>query len=150
VDWGKASILIYMKGDENIKRKAAEGIILIDAADYNDGNLVYHPEFSMMLDGGVSPAYAAYRITFPQKGVYELWIKYATMDKRPVDVYLDEKLVKSNAMSYLTSGWALQYSEWFREAQITVTPGGHFLKLIADKNLFPHISEIKFIYKKKG
>jgi hypothetical protein len=154
---GKPNILIYRKNNWSVKdikqpsgnqEPAGEGL-LIRAVDFSEGNLVYNQEFGLLIDGGVSPAYVSYDITLPYDGHYEVWVKYATRDFRPVEIYFDGSLIKSRALAKFTQGWTYFESSWFKELELDADRGRHLLKLIAKTTPFPHLDSIKIIYKIK-
>jgi 4-amino-4-deoxy-L-arabinose transferase-like glycosyltransferase len=150
---GKLKILIYRRntdsyGPQSIPEPEGEGL-LIHAVDFYEGNLVYNREFGLLIDGGISPAYAVYDITLPYDGKYEVWVKYATRDFRPVDIYFDGTLRKSSALTKFTQGWAYSDSRWFKELDIDSEKGRHSLRFVAEKTPFPHIDSIKIVYKNK-
>lgn len=153
IDEAGVRILIYRRNNqgENIAdlfEPEGEGI-LINAVDFYKGNLVYHPEFGLLLDGGVSPAYVIYEVILPRDGNYELWVRYATREVRPVEIYIDDILIKSEALIKFTRGWYHIDSRWFKESEIRTKKGKHTLKFVAKKTPFPHIDSIKIIYKSR-
>ncbi len=154
MDKEDARILIYRRNGPvvldsiDLSEPKGEGV-LIRAQDFKKGNLVGNPEFGMLIDGGASPAYVVYEATLPYNGKYELWVRYATQQTRPVDIYFDGILKKSNALTYFTKGWKYLDARWFKELEIEAKKGKHSLKLIAEKTLFPHLGSIKMLYKSK-
>ncbi|MCX5701412.1 MAG: glycosyltransferase family 39 protein [Candidatus Omnitrophica bacterium] len=150
---GRLKILIYRRSipadsAKDLSGSQGEGI-LIHAVDFYEGNLVYNSEFGLLIDGGVSPAYAVYEITLPYDGKYELWAKYATRDFRPVEIYFDGTLRKAAALTKFTQGWTYSDSRWFKELDIDAEKGKHTLKFVAQKTPFPHIDSIQIVYKTK-
>ena len=123
--------------------------VFVKAVDFIQGNLTYNADFGLVIDGGVLPAYAVYEVNLPYAGDYELWVRYATMAARPVDIYLDGILKKSAALGRFTEGWTYADARWSQELNIKTTKGRHSIKLITHKTPFPHIDAIKLIYKSK-
>jgi len=151
IDNQETKMLLYRRrtgipSSMSLSEPEGEGLT-IHAVDFQTGNLVYNPEFGLLIDGGKSPAYAAYAITLPYDGNYELWVRYATQQERPVDIYLDNALIKSEALIKFTPGWHYAEAQWSKEADIEAKNGKHTLKLVAEKTPFPHIDLIKIIYK---
>jgi len=60
-----------------------------------------------------------------------------------VDIFIDEKLVKDEALANNTGGWSSKYLQWYQEAALDLKQGKHTLKIFC-RGLIPHIE--KFIF----
>lgn len=146
----RVRFLIYKRNKPEMSVSEPEGEgVLINAVDFDRGNLTYSKQFGLLIDGGESPAFVIYEVIIPKEGTYELWVRYATMKTRPVDTYFDGILRKSEALTVFTDGWSYADARWFKEIDLEVKKGRHLLKFIAQKTPFPHIDAIKLIYKQR-
>lgn len=146
-------LLLYRRNIPGMKSESVfepfgEGI-KIYAADFYKGNLVYNSDFGMLIDGGISPAYAIYEFYLPKDGRYEIWIRHATQEIRPVEIYFDGFIRKSAGLTQFTEGWSYVNSRWFRQVDIVAEKGRHSLGLLSKDKPFPHIDCIQFMYKEK-
>jgi len=131
---------------ENIKpdRSFIKHTITIKAKDFIKGNINATGEHDfgndIIIDGGKKSGYAEYKIVVARSGAYGLYSRYACNVFRPVDIYLDNELVKKDGLGFLTGGWTSQYLMWNKEANINLEKGEHTLK-IQSAGPIPHIEK---------
>lgn len=76
------------------------------------------------------------------RGLYEIFIKYASSSKRPCEVHIDDKLLNYLCLEEVTSNG--EDFKWSRIGRTDITPGFHMLRIIFH-NLPSNISHVKFI-----
>ncbi|MFH1519733.1 MAG: radical SAM protein [Candidatus Omnitrophota bacterium] len=122
----------------------------IKAKNFIRGNLNANCRHSfgkgIVIDGGTGGSYAEYGVWIAKMGKYSLYAKYACDDFRPVDIYIDNKLIKKDGLACVTGGWTSKYLKWNKEVDIVLDKGEHILR-IQSRDVIPHIE--KFIITKK-
>jgi hypothetical protein len=96
------------------------------------------------INGGQStgPNRAEYIVNIPASGKYDIRIKFAAADRRPVRVIVNTQVVNPNALSGTTGCWEFSCQQWSNVAQIDLAEGLANLILDSD-SIFPHISEVQ-------
>ena len=82
--------------------------VSIPAADYINGNFnanVHDFGKGLIIDGGKKRGFAEYEFTIRKDGIYELWSLYTSGLRRPVQLYIDNKLIKKEGLNCITGGW---------------------------------------------
>jgi len=121
--------------------------IEIMAKDFTRGNLNNTGNHgfgeNLVIDAGKQWGYAEYDFYIQQRGRYELFVKYAALDIRPVELFLDGALVKDVCMANKTGGWTADYLKWHKEFDVYLKPGKHTFKLYS-QGMIPHVERIAF------
>ena len=144
----KANINIDTVQVNEKKALTTDKYLIIKAKDFVRGNLNpgYGHAFggNLVIDGGEKQGFAEYEfnVEFPQK--YDFWSRYASGNFRPVDIYLDGKLVKKNGLDKNTGGWTRKYLKFCKEVAVSLTKGKHILK-ICSTGCIPHIEKFCFV-----
>lgn len=129
----------------------AEAIIVLPATNMKSGNLnSQHHDFGqgIVIDGGHGSGYAEYEVELQEPGKYEIWSRYASGDRRPVELYFDDNLLKSEALDSITNGWTTEFLYWLKELELSISAGRHRLRISA-RGFIPHIHSIAFLKKAK-
>ncbi len=119
----------------------------IPAWEFDRGNAAtftkeYADAGPMIAYGGRNPILSEYDIDFPASGSYELTIRYASGEARPVDLLFDGKRVATVCRS-ATGSWNTSGSAWEKSASLYIPAGKHTLRL-QRKDSFPHIVALRF------
>ncbi len=118
--------------------------IVIKAKNFINGNInvTCQHDFGedIVIDGGTGESYAEYKISIAKANEYSLYSKYACDNLRPVDIYIDNKLIKKDGLSSITGGWTTEYLKWNKESDIFLEKGEHILK-IQSESVIPHIEK---------
>lgn len=96
----------------------------------------------MIAYGGRSPILAEYDIDFPGSGSYELTMRYASGEPRPVDVFLDGKKLATVCRT-ANGSWNTSGAQWEKSASLYIPAGKHTVRL-QRKNDFPHLVALRF------
>ena len=99
----------------------------------------------MVAYGGKVPVWVEYDIDFPVTAEYTLHVRYATVDIRPVELYLDGKhLARCCAGS--TNSFMTSTAKWEPAGVHEISRGKHTLKLFRNvaAGAFPHVVAIRF------
>lgn len=75
-------------------------------------------------------------------GTYELWVEYAALEARPVQLSVNGRVVMQNALATATGGWELSYQRLQYQTTVHLVDGHNTLS-ISRSNAFPHIRRIE-------
>ncbi len=72
-------------------------------------------------------------------------IEYAAAASRPVEIYLDGRLVAANALGATTGGWHPGDQRWSRGITVLDVAAGRHALRIARGSVFPHIRSVELV-----
>lgn len=93
--------------------------------------------------GGVHPYYVIWRIQPPHAGRYELRVRYAAEESRPMEVRLDDRTLFTG-LARTTRSWL--EPEWFLEGTVELHEGANSLSFFSLKRP-PNIDAVRLTYK---
>jgi len=134
---------------ETVRKRG--GVVFL-AKDFAEGSLNvsdYSFGENIVIDGGKQEARARYEFTVRQDGNYEFRSRYASNESRPVDIFIDKKLVKKDGLSFVTGGWVDQFLKWYTEFEIELRKGKHSLEIVS-VHCVPHIEKFALVKKKSS
>jgi hypothetical protein len=120
--------------------------LLIEAEDFVRGNVLkdktgFGKGIGVLVNAGEYPNYTEYEITPPQAGVYQIDLRYASGDPRPILLYVNGVLVNSNAAGQVSGGFNPDSQRWFSEGIFHLKAGKNTIRLQRE-SYFPHIDKI--------
>lgn len=123
------------------------GSFEISAWAYDGANLkVFTEQWAdagpMVAFGCRSPAFVEYVLQFPVDGVYDLELRYAAADSRPVDLLVDGKSA-GQVCRTATGSWNTSGAKSEKSATLNLTAGRHAIRLQRAAN-FPHVVALRF------
>jgi len=124
------------------KKKASS--MLIRAYAFDRGNVQtiasgsYADAEPVVLNGGKVPNVMEYDIDFPVSADYTLSGRYAALESRPVDIYVDGKKIAQGFKS-VTGSWQSSSAIWEKACDVSLAKGKHTLKLACPGPCIPHI-----------
>ncbi|MEQ1933513.1 MAG: DUF1549 domain-containing protein, partial [Fimbriimonadaceae bacterium] len=123
--------------------------ILHEAEDYLTGNVNKDKEgfgkgIGVLVNRGEYPNRTEYEISVPTDGSYQLDLRYAAGDARPIRVYANGQLVLSNAAGQVSGGFNPDHQKWFAEGIFILKAGKNTLRFERD-SYFPHIDKLLLI-----
>ncbi len=128
----------------------AKDHILIRAFACDRGNLKamaagegYADTEAVVINSGVVPNTAEYDIDFPATAKYEVFARYAALQSRPVDIYLDGVLLERGFKS-VTGSWQSSSAIWEKQCDAHITQGRHTIRLQCPGPCIPHIVALRF------
>ena len=128
---------------------APAGSIVHEAEDFVTGNVKkdldgFGKGIGVLVNIGNYPNVAEYEIEVPTTGPYQLDLRYASNDPRPIRVYANGALVLSNVAGQVTGGFDPPHQKWFAEGVFLLNAGLNKLKFERD-SYFPHIDKFLLI-----
>ncbi|WP_417396704.1 DUF1553 domain-containing protein [Gimesia chilikensis] len=120
--------------------------ILVEAENFQTGNVKkattgYGEGIGVIYNKGTLPNIAEYEIEVPKAGRYQLEIRYAAAQSRPVELSINGELVKKDAASAVTGSWYPKSQEWKVEGFYALKQGKNRVRL-ESKIPFPHIDKL--------
>ncbi|HEO71291.1 MAG TPA: DUF4450 domain-containing protein, partial [Candidatus Hydrogenedentes bacterium] len=85
-----------------------------------------------------SPDWAEWDFSASEDGLYLVYAKVAAESSRPVEMWIDGRLVSRNALAQTTGDWRLSSARWFGVGMAALDAGGHTLR-IWRATCIPHI-----------
>jgi hypothetical protein len=142
----KVALKTLMNDQETAK---VPGVLVIEAENFDRGNVLkdtthYGPKIGVILNKGELPNFAEYDVKVAEAGVYQLELRYAAADSRPVQVLLNGKVVKSDAAGSKTGSWFPDTQTWAAECLVTLRAGVNTLRLFREQP-FPHIDKFALV-----
>jgi hypothetical protein len=107
--------------------KRPAGAIVVEAEDYSRGK--YGKAGIFILNGDFTPNYAEYDIEVAQAGTYQLELKYAAGSSRPINLFLNGRLITDEAAAGVTGGFGDADSKWMVEGIVELRSGKNVLRL---------------------
>ena len=130
-------------------KKSLEGTILFESENFTKGNVLkltdgYGEGIGVIINGGKLPNFAEYDVTIAKGSTYQLAVRYAAAQSRPVRILLDGKVVANDACGKQTGTWMPDSQAWAAEAVITLPPGKSVIRFERD-GPFPHLDKFALI-----
>lgn len=130
-------------------KEIPKGTIIVEAEKTVGGNA---DKDSNALGKGIGIIYsikpennvAKYSIDIAQDGEYELELRFASMEKRPVNILVNEALSIKEAAKETTGGWNPEHQTWHSEGKIRLKKGKNFVT-IQGVGLLPHIDKFAIL-----
>jgi hypothetical protein len=124
------------------------GSIILEAEAFSDGNTAAD---KAVFGGGIGvltspkvPAQAEYKIDIPATDNYEIFARYATESPRPVQLFLNGKMVNREFCGNPTGGYFPPAQRWFPGGVFNIAKGKLTLRL-ESSGPFPHIDKIALV-----
>lgn len=111
----------------------ARGTLSVDDSHWGQG-------IGVLLHGG----FAEYDIEITEPGTYQLELRYAAAESRPVTLSLDGAVQPGVVADKVTGGWPVENQRWHAERTLELAAGKHILRLEREGPV-PHIDKIALI-----
>ncbi|MEX2120716.1 MAG: DUF1553 domain-containing protein [Pirellulales bacterium] len=126
-----------------------EGTLLFEAEKFDRGNVkidfeTYGAMIGVVYNQGQLPNVAEYDFELPAAGVFQVELRYAAAEPRPVQLLLDGVVVQPEAANQATGSWQPAQQAWFAEAVCRLPAGKHTLRLQRD-GPFPHFDRVALV-----
>ena len=117
--------------------KFTAGTVVADNAAFGAGiGVIVSPKY---------PAYVEYTVPIPAGGRYELWIRYAAAEARPLTLSINGRFMTSTACSETTGGWYPNDQRARKIGIFDLDKGLSTLRLESTLGPFPHIDRLGFV-----
>ena len=151
----RANVAAYLLASADAKGRAGvarmngdnvPGAIVLEAEKYKKGTADkldsgYGEGIGIILSYKAENTRAEYTITVPKAGEYELELRYAALQSRPVRVSIEGKVALPQAAVGTSGGWNPEHQAWKPEGRIPLVEGRNTLTIEAHA-LLPHIDKL--------
>jgi hypothetical protein len=125
------------------------GTILIEAESFSRGNALiqttgYGEGIGVIYNAGTLPNVAEYDVTLPTAATYQLEIRYAAADARPVQLSINGDVVKADAAGHITGSWYPDTQAWAVEGVFPLAAGVNVIRLERAEP-FPHFDKLALV-----
>ena len=154
-DYAAAAVEVYRRRGP-LKLVAADpgknppaGSVRIESEAFARGNVLkltdgYGAGIGVIINAGPLPNFAEYDLEVPKAGVYQLAVRYAAADPRPVRVLVNGRLVAGEACGEKTGGWNPDAQKWAAEAVIAL-PAGKVVVRFERAGPIPHLDRFSLL-----
>ncbi len=123
--------------------------LLCEAETFARGNVkidfeVYGAGIGVVYNAGELPNLAEYDVTVARSGKYQIDLRYAAAEARPVRLIVDGQELSSTAARRATGSWTPETQCWEGAAQIALEPGPHVVRL-ERSGPFPHFDKLALV-----
>ncbi|MEI7984804.1 MAG: DUF1553 domain-containing protein [Armatimonadota bacterium] len=123
--------------------------IVLEAEDFVVGNVSkdktgFGKGIGVLVNIGNFPNVTEYEVNVPTAGAYQLDLRYASNDSRPIVVYANGSVVLSNAAAKITGGFDPDHQQWHSEGIFMLNAGKNTIKFHRE-SYFPHIDKFLLI-----
>ena len=130
-------------------KNAPEGTILMESESFTRGNVLkvtegYGKGIGVIINGGKMPNFAEYDLTIAKPGTYQLAVRFAAAESRPVRILVNGKVVAGDACKHKTGTWNPDSQKWFAEGFLTFPAGKSVIRFERD-SYFPHLDKFALI-----
>ncbi len=129
--------------------KLGDSALVIEAEKFARGNVVrdfttYGAGIGVIFNAGPLPNVAEYDFDLPAAGTYQLALRYAAAEPRPIDLVLDGRKLSTSAASNATGSWQPDAQTWSIEAVVPLAAGKHVVRL-ERAGPFPHLDKLALL-----
>lgn len=123
--------------------------IVLEAEKYDRGNTVrdftaYGDKIGVIYNAGELPNVAEYDVTIAESGVFQIELRFAAADTRPVELAIDDRPLKSDAANKVTGSWHPDTQTWTAECLAKLDAGKHTIRL-KRAGPFPHFDKLALV-----
>ena len=125
---------------------------MVEAEDFARGNVLkdrenYGKGIGVLVNAGQYPNQTEYEIDVPEAGPYQLDLRYASGDPRPITLQINGAVVSSNAAGKVTGGFFPNNQQWFAEGVFALKAGKNVIRF-ERASYFPHIDKFLLLSRK--
>jgi hypothetical protein len=125
------------------------GTIVIEAENYDRGNVkrdfaAYGQKIGVIYNAGPLPNLAEYDITLPTAGTYQVELRLAAAESRPVELTVNSQVISSAAAALVTGSWYPDTQTWSVEGVVALPAGKSTLRLRRE-GPFPHFDKLALV-----
>jgi hypothetical protein len=112
----------------------SRGTAVADYASFGHG-------IGVVVTASVVPAFVEYDLKVPSEGHYDMYIRYAAAEPRPMTVAVNGREITESACSEVTGGWDPSRQRWQKAGSFYLAAGSNRLRL-SRSGVFPAIDKI--------
>jgi hypothetical protein len=125
------------------------GVIVIEAENYARGNVKreftgYGAEIGVVYNQGELPNVAEFDVELTEGGTYQIELRYAAAESRPIRLLVNGQLIKADAAAKISGSWYPDTQAWSAEAIVRFRGGNNVIRLEREQP-FPHIDKLGLV-----
>ncbi|MGE5191795.1 MAG: DUF1553 domain-containing protein [Deltaproteobacteria bacterium] len=133
---------------------ADRGARVIEAEEFVRGNVLkdsttYGQGIGVIYNKGELPNVAEYDVPIEKAGVYQLELRYAAAESRPVQILINGELVKGDAAGRVTGSWNPDTQTWEIAGLFPLAAGMNTIRLERAQP-FPHFDKLLVVEARDG
>lgn len=123
-----------------------DGVQLLEAEQFDRANVDVHTAgygegIGVLVNAGPTPNFAEYDIACNDSGVFQLEIRHAAAESRPVRILVDGVIVFPDALTGVTGSWFPDTQSWTIAGYVELSGSEHTLRIERD-GPFSHIDKL--------
>lgn len=123
--------------------------IVVEAEKYDRGNVnrdfvAYGQGIGVIHSPGTPPDFAEWDVNLPESGVYQIELRYAAAEPRPVRLLLNSRIIRENAAGQVTGSWQPDGQRWEAQGRFRLQAGKNTLRIERDSYI-PHFDKILLV-----
>jgi hypothetical protein len=128
---------------------APEGTVVVEAEDYARGNVKkefagYGEKIGVIYNRGELPNVAEYDVTIGEARAFQIELRYAAAEPRPVRLTVNGELVRPDAAGKMTGSWFPDTQAWHVEGLVALRAGANTIRLECP-GPFPHFDKLALV-----
>jgi len=122
---------------------------VVEAEDFVRGNVLkdrngFGKGIGVLVNAGQYPNRTEYEVDVAKAAPYQIDLRYASGDPRPIRIYLNDKLAAANAAGAVTGGFNPDKQAWFAEGVFQFKAGRNLIRFERE-SYFPHIDKFLIV-----
>ncbi len=122
---------------------------VVEAEEFSEGNVRidttgYGAGIGVILNRGELPNVVEYEVEVATDGYYQLELRFAAAQSRPVQIAVDGQLVNALAARDVTGSWNPDSQRWSVGCVLPLNVGGHTIRL-SREGPFPHFDKLALV-----
>ena len=114
------------------------GVIVLEAENFARGNVKkeftgYGDKIGVIYNQGELPNFAEYDVEIAAPSTFQIELRYAAAESRPVKISVNGQLVRADAAGKVTGSWFPDTQTWTAEARIALAAGKNTIRLERDQ-----------------
>lgn len=125
------------------------GTQVVQSENFSQGNVLkltdgYGAGIGVIINAGPTPNFAEYSIDIATAGTYQLAVRYAALESRPLQILLNGQPIAKKACAQTTGSWNPDGQRWHAESTCQLSPGKATLRFERDGPI-PHLDRFALI-----
>ncbi len=133
----------------DLDRKLPTGAVQVESEAFARGNVLrltdgYGAGIGVIINAGPLPNYAEYDVKIATAGTYQLVVRYAAAESRPVQIMANGQLIAREGCGSRTGSWNPDTQMWAAEGILTL-PAGKTVLRFEREGPFPHLDKFALL-----
>ena len=117
-------IIVARVAPFSVPAREAESLARGNVKPFTSGDVTYISDPPI----GAKTYFCEYDLEIKQTGTYQLMLRYAALESRPMVLTVDGQVISRKAVANVTGGWEAVHQRWHKEAQLPLEAGKHTIR----------------------